>query len=566
MGDSEHYLDYLKKSRELALGSWIRQSLPFRIFRHIRLRNMRVQVDVLGRSNSDSQASEVCLLGVWSEEYPYGMPLEFLERDPIKWQAISKDNSPYGTALLSGEKDKLSVYSRHENLRLDFRMDNFGGIIRITAKNRSREIDLFALGNSILSIYPNQEGIEVINSPAGGEDVLAKSHAARTPPAFLKQKAFLPRDLLWIDEHRANPQPLSVNNPSWRGILSSTRELFNSIFLLSDELTSEQAEYYAALFAEAGLPSITIQGFPHTYIHLVRALRKLKADLQIHVIWHGNFLQMKEDYDWTGLNMVKALAQDGVVRKVGFVKQGMAEVMRTTGMPAYFIMNYVRRIPDAAAQPIPGGPHIGIWGEPDYGWRKPPYAMLAALSLVSGASAQVVNISPRSKEFGDWFHLNAQYHTRVIQRDEVLKILSEMHLNMYVTLSECAPMLPLKSLSLGVPCLLGPTSHYFRDHAYLHSRLVVPYPEHAEIIAEKANSVLAERERVIQAYRTFAVDYNQQAVQSISDFLEFPMADGSGAAPLVIENLLCLLRNPPDREGRLRCPTPPFRPPTAFSG
>jgi len=152
--------------------------------------------------------------------------------------------------------------------------------------------------------------------------------------------------------------------------------------------------------------------------------------------------------------------------------------------------------------------------------------MLAALSLIPDARARVAFVSPRAGSFAEWFKLDATQYTKPLPAAEVSKIMAKMHLNLYVTLSECAPMLPLESLSLGTPCLLGPTSHYFQDNDYLHSRLVVPYPEHAEVIAEKAIQVLAERDQVIEAYCDFAPEYNQRARRVLSDFLEFPM-DGA---------------------------------------
>jgi hypothetical protein len=80
-------------------------------------------------------------------------------------------------------------------------------------------------------------------------------------------------------------------------------------------------------------------------------------------------------------------------------------------------------------------------------------------------------------------------------------------------------MLPLESLAAGVPCLLGPTSHLFEDHAYLHSRLVVPGPDRSDCIAEYIERALAERDEIIFAYRDYAPEYNRQAGKSLTGFL-----------------------------------------------
>jgi len=98
-----------------------------------------------------------------------------------------------------------------------------------------------------------------------------------------------------------------------------------------------------------------------------------------------------------------------------------------------------------------------------------------------------------------------------------------------VTLSECAPMVPLESLSLGAPCLLGPTSHYFEDDEYLRSRLVVPSPDSAWSISGLIGQALEERTQIVEAYRAYAPGYNQRAGDSLEQFLEMPI--GRSAAP-----------------------------------
>ena len=35
-------------------------------------------------------------------------------------------------------------------------------------------------------------------------------------------------------------------------------------------------------------------------------------------------------------------------------------------------------------------------------------------------------------------------------------------MNLYVTFSECAPMLPIESFEVDVPCILGNNNHYFK--------------------------------------------------------------------------------------------------------
>jgi hypothetical protein len=80
-------------------------------------------------------------------------------------------------------------------------------------------------------------------------------------------------------------------------------------------------------------------------------------------------------------------------------------------------------------------------------------------------------------------------------------------------------MLPLESLSVGTPAVIGPTSHLFEDEAYLHERLVVPYPDRADVIARHIRRALDERAEIVARYAQYAPSYNARARESVRDFL-----------------------------------------------
>jgi hypothetical protein len=177
-------------------------------------------------------------------------------------------------------------------------------------------------------------------------------------------------------------------------------------------------------------------------------------------------------------------------------------------------MNRVRQIPEAPSIPLSDGKHIGIWGEPDWGWRKLPYAMLAAMPLISEVKIHVHNVSPRALELAQLLKIDIDGSTEPIQQSRMKNFLEKMHLNLYITLSECAPMLPLESLSVGVPCLFSPTSHYFKDHEFLYHRLIVPYPEDTDCIANYVTQAIEDRDEIIDAYRKYAPSYNKRSIKS----------------------------------------------------
>jgi hypothetical protein len=126
-------------------------------------------------------------------------------------------------------------------------------------------------------------------------------------------------------------------------------------------------------------------------------------------------------------------------------------------------------------------------------------------------------------EFIRFMEIGSQILDKPVDQQLMKFHLSQMHLNLYVTLTECAPMLPLESLSVGVPCLMGPSNYYFDDHDYLRERLIVPQPDDAGLIAHYMQRALEERSDIIAAYKKFAPDYKRLAMQSLADFVELDL-------------------------------------------
>lgn len=514
-------LEYLKHSRELQLGLRLRQSWLFKKVRQYRLRDRLISVTVEQGRNPLSSGNQVWLLGVWYADYLSGMPLELLDRDLAHWQVNKHSLSPSGVSLMTSSPASLYLYTSDENLRLDFLSGVSCGRLIIKTPAAENVIDLFSPQAGVLSVYPNRQSITIVSALQHVEE--DHSEEVRASPALLSSvDRFSPEDSDWLVRQQADPRPLSINHPEWRGILASSKQLFGNIFTIADDLDRTRATYFARLICEAGCPSITIQGFPLSYVHLVKAIRKIAPSLPIFTIYHGNYLHTREDYDWRSFQAIKSLHDQGDIRRVGFIKQGMAEVMAAAGIHSAFVMNLVREIPQAPSQPLSGGPHIGIWGQPDTSWKKPPYAMLAALKLIPGALGHVYNVSRRAQEYGDLLQVKAEFHLTGVPPSAIAETMAQMHVNLYVTLTECAPMMPLESLAAGAPCLLGPTSHYFKDNEYLFNCLVTPEPDNAQVIAAYTMRVLDERDHVIRSYQEYAPEYNRRALQALANFLASP--------------------------------------------
>lgn len=316
----------------------------------------------------------------------------------------------------------------------------------------------------------------------------------------------------------AAPPVIAVLHPDWRGIRSSTENHVEHCYFLEDNLTPESAKYVSEVLKATGCKKVVYGALPLSYAHLVRALHHLYPDIEQYITWHGSFLQSNEDYNWDSFKGALCLCKEGAVKKIGFVKKGMEVVVRKLGVETAFFSNYVKGIPESPSVPLQGGPHLGIWAIAPI-WRKNPFAMLAASAVIPGAKVYVRGQDQRAQDFSELFGVDLMPGLQAVPMDQMPQALSEMHLNLYVTLSECSPMTPLESLAVGAPCLIGPTSHLFENWKSLYDALVVPFPDRSLVIAEYMENALENRTQIIAEYAKFAIQYNEQAKSEFASFI-----------------------------------------------
>lgn len=312
--------------------------------------------------------------------------------------------------------------------------------------------------------------------------------------------------------------PVAIAHPDWLGIRSSAAQMFDHLLLLTDELTPDDGESIAERLLKRCPTVVVLQGFPFSYQHLVQALNRLAPDLPIHVVWHGTFMQATEDYAWRSFRLMCALQKQGKIRRIGCVKKGQEKILRHRGLDAHYLLNMYRAIPEGVAA-VPVTPiKLGIWSISELR-HKPPYEMLAAASMIKGAQVVGSVASERMLDFCKEFGLAQSFLGRMVPQAEMPAQLATTHLNLYVTLNECAPMLPLESFAAGVPCIVGPNTPYFENHTYLQSRLVVAVPDDAYAIAQKIELALAERDQIVSAYREYAIEHNAESALTLQRFL-----------------------------------------------
>lgn len=532
-GPPEHDLDRVldrvaEQSFEL---SFIKKSISYRAMRKLRggrlwqvARRLKgvssdlVSITPLGERHHDSRGCEVWVRSICGNQGEIATPWDFVEKDG-EWFEKEDDSCPYGRCLVGVGEGELA-FRPGEDPELRFGTHNYSGKVRVSYLGRSEVIDLYTPEGGEVRVHPART--PMANAPRPSALHAARQQSSPTGPA----DDFSPRQQEFIASMRRDgATTAAVHCPRWLGVTNSTRNLFTHLYPVPEtpeaepyHLTDDELERHAHALIEAGVRHVVFSGGDHAHLRLAEMFKKLRPDSRCDMLWHGNFVQWSDDYAWSCLTDWIDAARKGTVHTIGTVKKGMEEFLTLAGVRSTFVMNYVPgEVEDARS--IEGDEmHLGLWMSGTL-W-KTPNVMLAAMRFLPNARLHTAGLDTRTADIAAYFNLKlATFHGKTIPHARLLDEMRRTHLTLYVTFAECCPMIPLESLSVGVPALVGPASHLFEDHPFLSDRLIVPFPDRPEVIARYAKRAIAERAEIVRAYAEYHPGYVERARRSVADFL-----------------------------------------------
>lgn len=519
-------LEYTRRGWAYRFTKKLRNSGLYNFARWLKSRNRSVATVRIRRDDGNASAGEVRLLG--ASTGGEWVPWDFVETPGDGWVRTEDPRGADGEALVA-KRGLLRVPLYDEAPRLRFLSQPEGGEVSVKYNGARERLALVSLAPKILDVLLDTTPMQVKTCPGPQEDPDPAPQtpgpgAGRKSPSLMSGKAGAGG---WADGmQRERATVVAVHAPRWLGVSAATRNLFAHRYCFPEdperapqELDEAEIARSAQTLLDSGVEHFVFSGGDEVHFRLARLLKRRCPGVRCDLLWHGSYVQFVEDYSWKLVKIWVEGARQGIVNTVGTVKKGMEQFFERLGCRSRLVMNYVPEVPLQASTPAAGGPHVGLWISRE-SYRKLPFAMLSALKMIPNAVLHGSNFSTRSQEVIDFLQVgtgSASEH--VLPTSELLEAIGRTHLSLYVTFSECCPMLPLESFSVGVPCLLGPTSHLFENDEYLHGRVVVPYPDRADVIADHISRCLEERDALVEAYRRWSPAYNEAAKRSVEAFL-----------------------------------------------
>lgn len=308
-------------------------------------------------------------------------------------------------------------------------------------------------------------------------------------------------------------------NKNWLGTKNATVELFDNTVGIN-ELHDERVMKVIVEYIEKNdIRLVIFSAFAYGWDVLAVMLREKIPNIVIKVIWHGSHAMNIEYYDWDMYQTLFSLLDSKTLNTIAFAKKSMYEFYKLKGYNVQLVLNTVHleeiEIPEKENDEFT---KIGIYASGDR-WVKNFYNQLAAASLFENAKIDVIPSNWKTQRFAKIMDTTISGLASPISREKLLARMAKNDINFYVTFSECAPMIPLESLEMGVPCITSHNHHYW-EGTELEEYLVVDENDNTVKIFEKAKLCLENKDKIIKLYKKWKKAYDKEVEKCIEEFLK----------------------------------------------
>ena len=316
-----------------------------------------------------------------------------------------------------------------------------------------------------------------------------------------------------------NSDYIVLYNKEWLGVTSATKELFTNIIDCGELYRSKDIKLVGNTILNSNINQVIFSSFAIGDKELVKYLKKNNNKIKIKTYWHGSHSQVLDSYGWERNKEIIDLHKHNYIDVMASCKESLQNFYRNEGFNSYFITNKVTTNIKPENKKNKKEIRIGLYAAKCDDWRKNMFSQMAAVSLIDNAVLDMVPLNDTAKEFAKTIGLKIDGIEKSISRDELLKRMSNNNINLYVTYSECAPMLPLESFEMNVPCITGNNHHYFTN-TELEKYLVVNDEESPIEIKNKIEKCIDNEDTIKILYKKFKNDNLKKAKENVDEFIE----------------------------------------------
>lgn len=328
---------------------------------------------------------------------------------------------------------------------------------------------------------------------------------------------------LKLKEEDKAPEYLIVHNPRWLGVTSATKELFENYLPMQEVFLNSNVDKIVSKIVELNPNQVIFSAFNYGWDKIATKIRQLAPQIKLKSFWHGSHSQVIEEINWGTNLMVINLHKAGIIDVMGTCKASLVEFYKSQGYVTAFLKNTVRLTDDVKAEIAKvkrednGKLKFGLYSA-STDWRKNTFNQVMAASSFENAELEVVPLKYELKKLAYYNELKIVGSQSHLKREDLLVQMAKRDVVLYVTFSECAPMLPIEALEAGAICIMGHNHHYFQG-TRLHDLLVVEREDDLIDIENKIKYALEHKDEIFELYKEWKKQNDSESAQSVVDFL-----------------------------------------------
>lgn len=308
-------------------------------------------------------------------------------------------------------------------------------------------------------------------------------------------------------------------NPTWLGVANSTKGLFENIVPLEHVYNKKDIDKLVNTVIENNIKSVIFSQICDGWTETIKKIKYKNDNIVIKVIWHGNCYEYFSDFTWNLNKEVMNLYKENKIDSFGFVRSIMYEFYKKVGFKSYYLQNNVHLKNIEREKKVSSNKRkIGIYNA-DTRELKNIYTSLSAIKLVPNSVADVVPINEGAKKFTEILKLETTSINDYIPTEELLKRIQQNEVNIYPTFTENAPMFPLESFEMGVPCLVGNNNDYFVD-TKLGEYVILTKEDDAEYLKERIINCIEHKEEIMNLYEEWKKDFDKKCENWVNEFVK----------------------------------------------
>lgn len=345
-------------------------------------------------------------------------------------------------------------------------------------------------------------------------------HVKKVKSIFFYQKGYTNNVIENINNIK-DTSFVAIYNPETKGIMNATIDLFgkeNSIEL-HEIFNKKQIINIAQAIVNKGFRQVIFATMAYGYKDLAEKIHELNSNIKIKFMWHGSHSLFVNYNEQKFLEELLQLQKRGIVSTIGFFKSAMADFYNKKGYNACLLMNDVNLENKYEKNNNDKRLKIGLYSSGDR-WEKNTYNQLSSCAMVKDAYVDIIPNTKLATSFCNLMNIKMvdNNSSMSVSREELLKRMANNSVNLYVTFTECSPMIPLESFELGVPCIIGNNTDFFRN-SKLNDMLVVKEEDSIDEIYEKINIAIENKEEIMSLYKEWKAEYSKEVIKLKEEFL-----------------------------------------------